>query len=337
MKKVSIIISVYNTCKYLLRCLDSIKKQTLDNIEVIIVNDGSTDDSEQFCKDYIKVNNLDWRLLTKKNGGLSSARLYGWTRCNGKYVVFIDSDDSLHPDYCKFLYEAIIGTDSDLAICGYNLCNTQNKTSLIPKFPKNVIENIHIDYNKRIIFDTAEGGKLAGFLWMRMMRRDLISEDCFVNENTVFSEDNIFDLKYSESVKKIAVVSKALYNYFINPGSLTLKYRPNMLEMSMNLNDFYQKFLKANNLWNDEVACEMAKLKASGVIAALVNVFRFGNKRDVKNVVEKIRNNQKYNESLNDVEVRSCLPKNQKILWFFIEKHMAYIPYTYYNLRNCLR
>ncbi len=337
MHKVSIIVPVYNTSSYLVRCLDSIRAQTLKDLDVIIINDGSTDNSEKICIDYINRNNLNWRLFTKSNGGLSSARRYGWERSNGDCIVFVDSDDDLHPDYCQLMYEAIKATDSQLAICGYNLCNDASVSEYRLDYHTITIENVLIDYSKRIIFDIGDGERLPGFLWMRMMKRNLISIKCFMDENKMFAEDQVFDLAYSQEVKRIAVVSKPLYNYYINPGSLTLKYRANMLDMMSNLCAYYYKFLISNDLLDDDASIRLEKLKIEGIISALVNSIRFGGIKAAKTLMGKIRKDTKYIESFEYLRARSCLNSIKKVWWFFIKNNIITIPYAYYKLRCHLK
>lgn len=333
MPKVTLVIPVYNTSKYLLRCLDSVRMQTLKDIEVIIINDGSTDDSLRICEDYINTHKLDWKVYSKQNGGLSSARRYGYERSSGDYIAFIDSDDDILPDYCKRMYESLISTDSQLAICGYNLCNGSSSTPNIPALGKSVIENIPEEYGKRLILDTPLGTRIPGFLWMRMMKRDLITEECFINENKVFSEDLIFDLVYSKSINRIVVVSEVLYNYYVNPGSLTLKYRPNMLEMSINLQTFQYSYLSSNNLLDGNASHDFARAAIEGIVAALVNTLRFGNLMDVRKLMKKIRAEEKYKESLKLLRDQRSLERRHKIWCFLINNHISITPYLFYKIK----
>lgn len=334
MIKVSVIIPVYNTSKYLVRCLNSVRNQTLEDIEVIIVNDGSTDDSEIICKDFINNHNLNWKVSSKPNGGLSSARRYGWEQSSGECIVFVDSDDEILPDYCKLLYEAIVKTGSQLSMCGYYLCNGGSRVVKIPEIKKKVIVNVPLEYGKRLIFDTSYGDRIPGFLWMRMMKRSHITEDCFINENKVYSEDQIFDLVYSKVVKRIVFVPKALYNYYVNMGSLTLKYRPNMLEMTVNLQKFYYDFLKSNNLLDDAANYEFAKNIIEGSISSLINALRFGNLKDVKKVIKGINGLGKYQESLYYLRENSYLTQRQKLWCFIINNNISLLLFLFYRARN---
>ena len=101
---ISVIVPVYNVEKYLPQCLDSIKNQTYTNLEIILVDDGSTDSSESICEDYAKSDSRI-KLYHKENGGLSDARNYGIERASGQYFTFIDSDDYITKDYVSYLLE----------------------------------------------------------------------------------------------------------------------------------------------------------------------------------------------------------------------------------------
>ena len=115
---ISIIVPVYNVKDYLKKCVDSILKQSYNNIEVILVDDGSTDGSSIIC-DELKA--MDSRVLVihKENGGLSDARNCGVKEAKGKYVCFVDSDDFVDKDFVKILYTNIVDKSCDIAICRY--------------------------------------------------------------------------------------------------------------------------------------------------------------------------------------------------------------------------
>ena len=110
---ISVIVPVYNAEKYLQKCLDSILEQTYQNLEIIIINDGSTDNSGQICQEYEK---QDDRIIyiEKENSGVSDTRNAGLDRMTGTYVTFVDSDDWVEPNYIKFLYEKVIDHKADM-------------------------------------------------------------------------------------------------------------------------------------------------------------------------------------------------------------------------------
>ena len=118
MDKVTIIIPVYNVEKYLREAIDSAINQTYKNLEIILVDDGSTDKSGEICDEYIKLDNRI-KVIHKKNGGLSDARNAGLDSCTGKYIMFLDSDDFLEPDAVENMYNEIVEKDADYVIGNY--------------------------------------------------------------------------------------------------------------------------------------------------------------------------------------------------------------------------
>lgn len=130
MPKISVIIPVYNTEKYIEKCLESLAKQTMQDFEVIIVNDGSTDNSKKVIKDYMKNSNLDIRYLEKENGGLASARNYGVERALGKYISFLDSDDYLDKNLFSNLEKYM---DEDIDLIKFKMKTVDEKENVIEK------------------------------------------------------------------------------------------------------------------------------------------------------------------------------------------------------------
>ena len=115
----SIIVPIYNVEALLPRCIDSLIGQQYQNIEIILVNDGSTDSSEAICREYL---NRDSRikLINKENGGLSSARNTGLKLCKGEYIFFVDSDDYVTSDFCSVGVDGFLNHNADVVIFGFN-------------------------------------------------------------------------------------------------------------------------------------------------------------------------------------------------------------------------
>ena len=123
---ISIIVPIYNVEKYLRMCLDSIEHQTYSNIEVLLINDGSPDSSDEICQEYV-ARDSRFRYFEKENGGLSDARNYGIERSNGKYLTFVDSDDWLSLTYVEDLYQAAIRNDADTVVSHYTIYNESDR------------------------------------------------------------------------------------------------------------------------------------------------------------------------------------------------------------------
>lgn len=117
-RKISVIIPIYNTAPYLRRCIESIIKSEYRNIEVICINDGSTDDSRSILAD---LESIDSRIkvFDQINSGVSAARNRGLEQCTGDLIAFVDSDDMVHPKYFNILYNLMIQTDADITACDY--------------------------------------------------------------------------------------------------------------------------------------------------------------------------------------------------------------------------
>ena len=166
MPYVSIIIPVYNVEKYILECLESVIGQTYNDYEVIIVNDGSDDISDLLISNFIVENKADkFRLITKENGGVSSARNVGLDVAKGEWVTFIDGDDWVEPDYLKVLVDCLRQYPSDLCIGGYQAFDEDSS-----EFEK------WNDYPK--LFGTMpqdlDGLHSFGFIWADFIKNQLL-------------------------------------------------------------------------------------------------------------------------------------------------------------------
>ena len=123
---ISVIVPIYNVEKYLERCLDSIIKQTYKNLDIILVDDGSIDNSTKICDEYVKKDSRI-KVIHKENGGLSDARNVGIDNSDGKYICFIDSDDYIELDMIENLYDGIVKNNANICCCGKLLEYEKNK------------------------------------------------------------------------------------------------------------------------------------------------------------------------------------------------------------------
>ena len=121
-EKVSVIVPVYNVEKYLRQCLDSILQQTYQNLEILIINDGSTDGSDAICREYLEKMN-EYPTLQKENTGISDTRNVGIRQATGEYVTFVDSDDWIEKTYIEELYDKLITYHADIVAANYYLFN----------------------------------------------------------------------------------------------------------------------------------------------------------------------------------------------------------------------
>lgn len=214
--QISVIVPIYNVEKWLDRCLKSIINQQFKDFELILVNDGSTDNSLNICKKYL-IKDSRIKLFSKKNGGLSDARNYGLRYASGKYVVFVDSDDYVLPNYLEMLIESIKYNHSEVAICEYNLVSESGNFIRSQRLnePK---ELTVIDGRTLLIYYYKDGGSVNVVAWNKIYRRELFNNIKFAKGK--FYEDEYLLVPMFWRIKKVSLVRKKLYNYVQRPNSI---------------------------------------------------------------------------------------------------------------------
>lgn len=215
--KVSIVIPIYNIRNYLFDCLRSVLEQTLQEIEIICVNDGSTDGSKEIIEYFSK---LDGRIkvIDKENGGLGAARNSGFDLATGKYVVFLDGDDLLAPKACEKIYENGERYGSELILLG--VWNYYSRFDYADTFQNSHLYLLASEKSPFIISDFPKL-MLTHSVWSRAYSREFLQKNNLRNPEQRFAEDMLFSYKAALFSKKISVVSENLYFYRQNrTGSL---------------------------------------------------------------------------------------------------------------------
>ena len=204
---VSVIVPVYNVEKYLPRCIDSIVLQSYTDIEILLIDDGSTDNSGKICDEYA-VRDSRIRVFHKNNGGVSSARNLGLQKALGDYVCFVDSDDYIHPRYIEILINAIRENNADIAISGFLGTNDSTMSFVEIEEPIQISAVSYIDFKVYSI-------GIPYNVVAKLYRIDILNNHLF-DENLVYGEDAVFNfsLVYSQKDLKMVRVNQALYYYF---------------------------------------------------------------------------------------------------------------------------
>lgn len=213
-EKISVVVPVYNVEKYLEKCVESIKTQVYDNLEILLVDDGSTDSSGELCDKYAK-DDSRIKVIHKENGGLSDARNAGIEAATGKYICFIDSDDYIEPEMMSVLYELAEKNNAEVACCGICDCYSDKRipqSAVEEEFVCDGIEGLH-----RIL----EGKSIAGSICNKLILRDIIGDHRFLKGRIY--EDAFFTPELMLSAKTVAATTKSLYNYWHRDGSITTK------------------------------------------------------------------------------------------------------------------
>lgn len=214
--EISVIIPVYNVEKYLRQCLDSVLNQTFkDKIEVILVNDGSTDSSEKIMCEYKKKFPEIIRMISQKNSGLSATRNAALNIAQGKFLVFIDSDDYIGPNHLEDLHKKATETEADMVICDYTRVTAEGE--FYKKFLANHVEN---------------GIRIPSYISCnRIVKRALFEEYQIRYKEGIICEDIPVMLKLEAVAKRIEIISSAEYYYRMNPKSITSTFSKKKLRM----------------------------------------------------------------------------------------------------------
>ena len=252
MIKISVIIPVYNCKMYLRQCIESVINQDEKNIEIILVDDGSTDGSSSICEEYAK---KDKRItfVHKKNEGVSVARNVGLKNAKGKYIAFVDADDYINPKTYSKAFEHMEKNNLDLLIWNYS-------------FDKNGVLSINEDFANTGIVEDESGIKNLtatllcpimcdlptknnkiigmGFPWNKLFKLDIIKKNNLkFTENIIMHEDVLFVYEYMKFVSRLELLNDSMYYYRINENGATLKYKSNIVESNnLFLNILYNEF-----------------------------------------------------------------------------------------------
>lgn len=210
--EVSIIVPIYNAGKYLSKTIESLTSQSFQSIEIICVNDGSTDNSVSIINGCIKKDNRI-KLIDKKNEGVWKARVDGIKNSKGKYITFVDSDDFVETDFIEKLYNNIVKNNSDFVVCGYKRIDykTGKVLSKEMKYNENKIIETNNNFEEVISINTS--------LWNKLFKAQLFQNMKDLDNPPRILEDMMFLSLIYMNVKKISFVDNYLYNYIVREGS----------------------------------------------------------------------------------------------------------------------
>ena len=223
---VSIIVPVYNSSERLALCLDSIVGQTYKDIEVLIVDDCSTDGSLEICRTY-EAKYPYIHVFTKPNEGVSAARNYGMRKVSGEYIQFVDSDDRLKPDACRLLVRRIEQDESDLVIGGYY----KEKEQTDNLYPDTVFDSQEAFIRE---FPQLFTGLFLHVPWNKLYRAGAFEAE--FPEDLSKGEDLLFNLQVFSQIRKISVLAQSVYMYYnVGGNSLSFRFREDAMEIEERL------------------------------------------------------------------------------------------------------
>lgn len=332
MGKVSIIVPVYNAEAYLPNCIESLLAQTYSNFEIILINDGSTDNSLSISESYA---DKDSRVKVRsiKNSGVSIARNLGIDIATGEYITFVDSDDWVEPYMLECAVSNINKTGADIAIWSYfkNYFNREVKLSLLPGGDQVFEENKDILYLKTIYGryseDIVKEGVSVGTTWCKLYRTDFIKEnELKFNPTLTRAQDTIFSIYAFSYAKKISFFDKNLYHYRISNSSTTsgTRFISNTHRPFNSLLSEYRTFMEKNDRTQKlQVAFNARTIQV--LLWHLEHYYYheqyprgiFSRRKEILNLIKS----EPYKSALVNVEKR-LLPKKEKVMTILFKRKL---------------
>ena len=260
MPNISVIVPVYNTEKYLHRCIDSILAQTYTDFELLLINDGSKDNSGKICDEYATKDSRI-KVFHKENGGVSSARNVGLDNAKGEWITFCDADDWVCNKWLEVFFQYSEGVD--LVVQGFNNTDLQEKSLF--SFKGNIQEGLSLLLNRCVV----------GYTVLKCFRTSIITDKKIsFNEDIVFREDEEFVLRYFCCINNICCVDKGEYNYII----------PNLQKKYIHIDNFMvslSMYKSAMKIYHGELN-NVTKAYLLGLINAYFYSFYNGNINNIE-------------------------------------------------------
>lgn len=339
MIKVSIIIPAYNVEDYISRCLDSIINQKLKEIEIIIINDGSTDSTLSICEKYKSIDNRIV-IINKCNEGVSAARNEGLKLAKGDYIGFVDPDDWIENDMYYNLYKNLELNNGDVALCGYKIKKPNQNIDVLFESDKKVmtsmdeiIDNIVSSMiSQKNIFSSSLGH--GGSVCRLLIKRNIIFDNNISFDNNLkYGEDLLFCILVFLNSKRVVIDNSTYYNYFLRNGSACNKYRKDFYSEIIAIMKKLTSILKTYNVY--ERLVYRLEIRYYNMYRLYISkLFKKGFNVTYKEKISIIRNfcNDTYIERIVQKQNINSAPFLKKIYIFSVKKKFIHVIYIYHKL-----
>lgn len=331
MPKVSVVIPVYNMQKYLDKCMQSVLSQTLSDIEILLVDDGSSDDSPRLCDDYAGAD-ARVRVIHKENGGLTSAWKRGSLEAAGEYIGYVDSDDYIEPDMYERMYDRAVRTDADIVCCGLTHLYEDDPERRWTEQMELATDSLKKDDLSHLIYPTLinDGSFLGRCLQpnrvTKLVRSSLVKKNLDMCADEVsIGEDYQFSLCMFLDAGRVEIIRDYFpYYYYMNSASMTMRHDRDYPEkiriMRRNLcriSDEKKVYDLKPQIWNDYVS--LLVLHTKGIVYKQKSLPYRELKKEMKQVLEQ----PDVREALSLYHMPK-LTLAEKMFLFFMKHHMYY-------------
>lgn len=332
--KISIIIPIYNGEKFIKKCLNSILNQTYKNWEAIIVNDGSTDNTELILKEYCE---KDSRILSfnKKNSGVSDSRNIGIEKAVGDYITFVDCDDWIEKDTLEKIVAIL--QEKECEVLRYNhFINYSNNTERVNIYDKEIIgKTLEKEQIKKYILPRILSGSMPAYVWLLFIKKDIIKKQEKFNTNLSMMEDTIFYLNLLININTMYIFNECLYHYYYSLESSShssSKVIRNFNDLLL-VNKIEEKLIIDNNLDIESNKKLYNTAHAKMIEDMCFKIFKNTTLKETKEKIKEIV----YNKDTKNILLYANLdniPIHKKISLKLIKKEKVNLLLKYYKFRK---
>mgnify|MGYP000483249496 CR=1 FL=1 len=341
--KVSIIVPIYNVEKYLKKGINSLLNQTLKDIQIILINDGSKDNSLRICREFEKKDNRIC-VIDKDNGGVSSARNAGLLAATGEYVGFMDPDDFVEPQMYENMYYNATKNRSDMCICNYFIENINRQISVSINIDADVLDKDAII--NQILKDmigpkdvNSGSSMIMASVWRFLIRKELIDNNMiYFPEGIPFMEDTIFNVKLLLRTNKLSIVKENYYHYVYNENSAMRNYKKNYVDVQRKVFLELENIIKKENIY-DQLRERLDMLYVNMSINAIVNESHRNSDKTLSErikSIKKICQDDRLQSIIKSIKLNEYTVRKRMVLLSMKNKNSIYL-YLYYRLIFALK
>ena len=320
MKKISVIIPVYNVEKYIDKCLTSLVNQTIDNFEIIVVNDGTKDNSQDIIDKYKKEYPKLIKSIIKENGGQGSARNVGLSVAKGEYIAYVDSDDYIEFDMLEKLYNNAKENNSDIVVCGNHLV-TENYDLICDEVYKNDLKIFNVKSNPGILFD-----KMA--VWNKIYKTSFLKTLNLEFRSKKWYEDFDFSTIVLLNAKRISLIEEPLYFYVLRQGSTmnnsNVKRNLEIIDAFNNILDYTKKYKLYKKYYEELEFLAISHIYLYAIVRIIKS--KADKKEKIKNI-NKLKNYLKNNfeNYKNNKYLKKFIGIKRKLIYFLINYNLYFL------------
>ena len=332
-KKVSVIIPAYNSEKDIIRCLESIIKQTYKELEIIVVNDGSKDNTVNIIEDFIKRDSRV-KLINQENCGVSETRNNGIKQSTGDYILFVDADDWLQEDMIEKMVNCIINQNVDVVRCNF-YDDRVKETSIGKLYELSNKKIVKEDFIKNRVYEHFLLAKepIKNLVMLILIKKEKFDDELKFNSKLFMMEDVVFYKKLFDKINSIYFLDEPLYHYIENVKSVT--------HDSKKYKKIIYGIIDTNEVLRNEIKdiCDINKLNGNHlriIMYYLLYIFMELGKSELKNVLDELYKNEKFNYILRYLDV-SDLSKYMKLVSKAIRKRNFILIVLLFEIKKIIK